>query len=194
MNEHGSVIAVAVTLLTSATGGTRLGAIADQVEQVIRGRLGDAGVREVRVVDHADDATLEPGHVGVQVLVELGSGEGDAESLSAFRHMRAREIEELERELRQLLPQIVRLELSDGGRTLFLALGPEAFGRAGQWTAVMARLGPLDLETLDTLIAAGIAPNRAEAVRWALARIRERPAYEELLQHGRAITELKKRF
>ena len=33
-----------------------------------------------------------------------------------------------------------------------------------------------DLETLDTLIIAGIAANRARAVRWTLARIRERPA------------------
>ena len=39
---------------------------------------------------------------------------------------------------------------------------------------VMARLGQADLETVDTLITAGIAANRAEAVRWALAGIRER--------------------
>jgi hypothetical protein len=31
----------------------------------------------------------------------------------------------------------------------------------------MARLGPADLETLDTLITAGIAGNRADAVRSA---------------------------
>ena len=34
---------------------------------------------------------------------------------------------------------------------------------------VMARLGPAELETVDTLITAGIAANRAEAIRWALA-------------------------
>ena len=37
---------------------------------------------------------------------------------------------------------------------------------------------------MDTLITAGIAGNRAEAVRWALARIRERPAYEKLREAG----------
>ncbi len=42
-----------------------------------------------------------------------------------------------------------------------------------------ARLGPVGLETLDTLIMAGIAATRAEAIRWALDRIRERPAYEQ---------------
>ena len=64
----------------------------------------------------------------------------------------------------------------------------------GELTPVMARLGPVDLETLDTLITAGIAPNRAEAVRWALARIRERPAYGKLSERAREIEELKTQF
>jgi Arc/MetJ-type ribon-helix-helix transcriptional regulator len=58
----------------------------------------------------------------------------------------------------------------------------------------MARLGPVDLETLDALITAGIAANRAEAVRWALARIRERPAYAQLRDRIREIDELKAQF
>ena len=61
-------------------------------------------------------------------------------------------------------------------------------------TPVMARLGPADLETLDTLITAGIASNRAEAVRWTIARIRERPAYEQLRARAREIEELKAQF
>jgi Arc/MetJ-type ribon-helix-helix transcriptional regulator len=58
----------------------------------------------------------------------------------------------------------------------------------------MARLGADDLETLDTLISAGIASSRAEAVRWALARIRERPAYEQLRARTHEIEELKSQF
>jgi hypothetical protein len=61
-------------------------------------------------------------------------------------------------------------------------------------TAVMARLGREDLETLDSLIAAGIASSRAEAVRWALARIRQRPAYEQLRARSREIEALKSQF
>ncbi|MGH3281519.1 MAG: hypothetical protein ACRDNW_20610 [Trebonia sp.] len=61
-------------------------------------------------------------------------------------------------------------------------------------TAVMARLGREDLETMDTLIAAGIASSRAEAVRWALARIRERPAYGQLRARSREIEDLKSQF
>jgi hypothetical protein len=44
------------------------------------------------------------------------------------------------------------------------------------------------------LIAAGIAGSRAEAVRWALARIRERPAYERLRARAREIGDLKSQF
>jgi hypothetical protein len=39
----------------------------------------------------------------------------------------------------------------------------------------MARLDPKDVETLDSLITAGIVSNRADGVRWALERSRERP-------------------
>ena len=59
---------------------------------------------------------------------------------------------------------------------------------------VLARPGPADLETVDTLITAGIAANRADVVRWALARIRERPAYAKLRERAREIEELKAQF
>ena len=51
-----------------------------------------------------------------------------------------------------------------------------------------------ELDIVDTLIAAGIANNRAEAIRWALTRIRERPAYEQLREHTRDIERLKSEF
>jgi Arc/MetJ-type ribon-helix-helix transcriptional regulator len=65
---------------------------------------------------------------------------------------------------------------------------------ANDLTPVMARLGSADLEIVDTLISAGIAPNRAEAIRWALARISERPAYARLRERTREIERLKSEF
>src|SRR4029077_13183778 len=50
----------------------------------------------------------------------------------------------------------------------------------GEATFVLASLGPAGLETVDTLIMAAIAATRAEAIRWALDRIREEPAYQRL--------------
>jgi len=58
----------------------------------------------------------------------------------------------------------------------------------------MTRLGQEEIEIVDTLITAGIAVNRAEAIRWALARIREPPAYGESQRRAREIEELKQQF
>jgi Arc/MetJ-type ribon-helix-helix transcriptional regulator len=58
----------------------------------------------------------------------------------------------------------------------------------------MVRLRAPELEIIDTLINAGIAPNRAEAVRWTLARISERPAYAQLREHTSELERLKTEF
>ena len=46
--------------------------------------------------------------------------------------------------------------------------GPESRG-----IPVTVRLEAAELETVDRLITTGVAPNRAEALRWALGRVRE---------------------
>ena len=61
-------------------------------------------------------------------------------------------------------------------------------------TPVMTRLGAADLATVDTLITAGIANSRAEVLRWAVGRIRERPAYAQLQERVHEIDELKAQF
>jgi hypothetical protein len=76
-----------------------------------------------------------------------------------------------------------------GGNVRFVEDGREAAD--GEFTHVMVRLRTAELEIVDTLIAAGIANNRAEAIRWALTRIRERPGYEQLREHTRDIERLK---
>ena len=58
----------------------------------------------------------------------------------------------------------------------------------------MVRLRTAELDIVDTLIAAGIANNHAEAIRWALTRIRERPVYEQPREHARDIDRLKSEF
>ena len=55
-------------------------------------------------------------------------------------------------------------------------------------------LGRSGLETVDTLIMAGIADTRADAIGWALARIRERPAYERLRERVQELDRLRKDF
>src|SRR3984957_1378776 len=79
-----------------------------------------------------------------------------------------------------------------GGNVRFVEDGREAAD--GEYTHVMVRLKAAELDIVDTLIAAGIANNRAEAIRWALTRIRERSAYEQLRKHTRDIERLKNEF
>jgi hypothetical protein len=47
---------------------------------------------------------------------------------------------------------------------------------------------------VDTLIMASLAATRAEAIRWALDRIREWPAYEQLRDHVADTGRLKAQF
>ena len=55
-------------------------------------------------------------------------------------------------------------------------------------------LGPADLATVDALITAGIASTRAEVMRWAIGCIRENPAYAQIQDRAREISELKTQF
>lgn len=64
----------------------------------------------------------------------------------------------------------------------------------GEATHVAARLGPAGLETLDTQIMAGIADDRADAIRLVLARFRQQPEYEQLRERVRKIDRLRAEF
>jgi hypothetical protein len=94
-------------------------------------------------------------------------------------------IQQLGRDLRTLVAERVRIGVAYGGYTRgWVTTEPPL-------TPVMARLDRTDLETLDALIAAGCAPNRADAIRWALARVRERPAYGQIAERVRELQTLR---
>ena len=61
----------------------------------------------------------------------------------------------------------------------------------GEATHVPAHLGPAGLETVDTLIMAGIADDRADAIRLVLPRFRDQPEYEQLRERVREIDRLR---
>jgi hypothetical protein len=178
-----------------------------QLNELVRARFpGD--VMRVALLQYGDDPVVEPGELMIRVLIRVPEGaEGDEageHALKAFHQAHRDTLREFRRELEERLPEVRRVEITAegtedkprSGQVLMMRLdGPPMRDRgAGDLTPVMARLGPVDLETLDTLITAGIAANRAEAVRWALARIRERPAYAQLLERVREIDELKAQF
>ena len=104
-----------------------------------------------------------------------------------FHRAHADAVKLLGRELAARVPERVRLSVAYGGYTHDWEFDPPL-------TPVMARLDRTDLETLDALIAAGCAPNRADAIRWALARVRERPVYPQLVERVREVQALREQL
>jgi hypothetical protein len=172
-------------------------AATDLIEHEIMERFPDGTLRSVTVIQYGDDPAVEPGELAIRATLESAGAPGsDGELLDAFKNTYREAFTQLRRQIRQRFPQTRRIEFVSGedpaGR--FTMRFPTQDEAAAELTPVMARLGPADLETLDTLITAGIAANRAQAVRWTLARIRERPAYAKLRERAREIEELKSQF
>jgi hypothetical protein len=184
-------------------GKATLDALQEKLEELVRERFGGAAIDRVEVLQYGDDPEVEPGERLARVVLQAGESEEERkQAMQAFDELHRTAVRELRRDLNQV-PEIGLLEVivgdKDAGDTVpvrKVRLLPQrgALEGADVLTPVMARLGQEDLETVDTLITAGIAGNRADAVRWALARIRERPAYEKLRERAREIEELKAQF
>ena len=167
-------------------------------EAELNRRCGDGTVQKVEVLQYGDDPVIEPGQAMVRVILTPTDEDPEA-ALHAFERAHSGAIEDLRKTIARTMPSIGRVQLTlpaqpgeRGHPVISMSVGPldrTALGRT--LTAVMARLDPRDVEVLDALITAGIVPNRAEGVRWALARIRERPAYTQLREHIGKIDELK---
>jgi hypothetical protein len=179
--------------------------LTEQAREQIRDRFPDAPVSRVEVLQYGDDPEVEPGQMLVRVVLEAPEDkQGRRQVLESFHDTHREAFAQLRQDLEQirevgLLEFVAGEGVKDGEGSPRIRLASRQHGAPsapadGPLVPVMARLGPADLETVDTLINAGIASNRADAVRWALARIRERPAYTELLQKTREITELKAQF
>jgi hypothetical protein len=173
----------------------------EQFGRLVRDRFPGAPIERVAVLQYGDDPEIEPGQLLGRVYLQAGGEQGAREQvMEDFRQAHRSAMRELRKDLDRV-PGVAFLEFmtdpeEDGdhpGPRMRLGDGPPLPGE-GPLVPVMARLGPADLETVDVLITAGIAANRAEAVRWALARIRERPAYAQLQQRAREIEELKTQF
>jgi hypothetical protein len=185
----------------------------EKFESEVRSRFSGAAFDKIELLQYGDDPEIEPGELFARVNVALPDGidetdkEARGQALEQFHDTHRAAIRELQRELKSRSIGGLTLEFAMPGRSADAEVkrGPVLRMRMGSGrgpfgggdpslTPVMARLGAEDLETLDTLIAVGIAGSRAEAVRWALARIRERPAYEQIRARSREIEHLKSQF
>lgn len=179
-----------------------LARLTEQFNELVRERFPDAPIQRVVILQYGDDPEIEPGQLLARIHLEAADDKPARElAIEEFHQAHRTAIHDLRRDLDRL-PGIGLLEIIAGsegedlGPRIRLASRdyPPLTTGEGPLVPVMARLGPADLETVDVLITAGIAANRADAVRWALARIRERPAYAQLQQRAREIEELKAQF
>lgn len=166
-------------------------AAADRIERQLRSAFAEGAITRVQVLQYGDDPEVEPGQTVIRVFFDWpGRSKGEQanpKTVHAFLTGNAAALDML----RNKLPGIVgwvecRPDSADGrGRADGLSYRIADRGRRAaaaddvpeDFTPVMTRLGSADLAILDTLITAGMANNRAEAIRWALSRIREHPAY-----------------
>jgi len=169
-----------------------------RAEEELNRQFGDGTVQKVEVLQYGDEPVIEPGQVMVRVILTPTDEDPD-ETLHAFEKAHRAAIEDLRKKVARTMPFIGRVQFTlpaqpgeRGHPVISMSIGPPDRTAAGRnLTPVMARLDPRDVEVLDALITAGIVSNRAEGVRWALTRIRERPAYTQLREHIGKIDELK---
>ena len=170
-----------------------LDTIEREINEEVRARFPGSAVRQAVLLRYGDDPEIEPGDLWVRVLLDPERPDDYEEILTAFDQANQTAREEFTGYLAAKLQEIRLLEYTFSNNPVTRdGHGPRASnlvgerlpdiqeGEHGDATPVLARLGPAGLETLDTLIAAGIAATRAEAIRWALDRIRERPEYQRL--------------
>jgi hypothetical protein len=178
------------------------------VEKHLRSVFPDGAISRVQVLEYGDDPAVEPGDVAVRVFLprpdQPEGEEADEDIVGSFERANRERLRKLNDELPRAIAWVEFQADIPGGaeqpRRHVLKIGRG--GRAAkpldeaseELTPVMTRLGPADLATVDTLITAGIAGSRAEVLRWAVGRIRENPAYAQIQDRVREISELKARF
>ena len=176
--------------------------IQHELEGEVRERFPDGAVRGITVLQYGDAPVIEPGELLVRVFLNpQGGPENYDRLLDAFMYDNKGALTQFRRYIAGHLPEASQLQFTfdesagpEATRTVMHLRRAVAEERAAGLTPVMARFGPVDLETLDSLITAGIVASRAEGLRWALARIRERPAYAQLRERAREIERLKTEF
>jgi hypothetical protein len=169
-----------------------------EAEDVLNRQVGDGTVQKVEVLQYGDESVIEPGQAMIRVIL-TPTGDDQEETVRAFEEAHRAAIEDLRKKVARKRPFIGRMEFTlppqlgeRGHPVISMSVSPPDRTAAGRsLTPVMARLDPSDVEVLDALITAGIVSNRADGVRWALTRIRERPAYAQLREHIGKINELK---
>ena len=169
-----------------------------EIDDEVRARFPGDVIKQAVLLHYGDDPEIEPGELWVRILLPAGRPEEYEQILMAFERDHRAAMQEIPRYLAEKLREIRLVEftfpdnpVTSGGhgprRSLIVSdrVTDVRERELGEATRVDVRLGPANLEALDTLIMAGIADDRAAAVRWVLARFRQQPEYEQLRERVR---------
>jgi hypothetical protein len=159
-----------------------LDVIQREIDDEVRTRFPGAAVRRALLLQYGDDPQIEPRDLWVRVILDSDGPEDYDRAWQAFAGPHQAAIEEFPRYLADKVREITNVEFRFGDSTEAGCDrdGPQYGYPTGQrladyqeWergeaTFVRAPLGPAGLETLDTLIVAGIAATRSRpsAGRW----------------------------
>ena len=163
-----------------------------EIDDEVRARFPADVIKQAVLLHHGDDPEIEPGELWVRILLPADRPEDYEQIIQAFMRDHQAAMEEIPRYLAEMLREIRLVEftfpdnpVTSGGHgpRCSMIVGQRVTDvrerELGEATRVDVRLGPANLEALDTLIMAGIADDRADAIRWVLARFREQPEYEQ---------------
>jgi hypothetical protein len=208
VRETGRLRAVHRPLPAADTDRAVYASIEREIDDEMHKRFPGDAVRRVVLLHYGDDPEIEPGELFVRVFLRADRPEEYEQILMAFDRDHQAAIEgfllELVARLREI--RLVEFTFPDNPVTSEKDDGPcnrMEFGQRlvdlqawelGEATHVPAHLGPAGLETVDTLIMAGIADDRADAIRLVLPRFREQPEYEQLRERVREIDRLRAEF
>jgi hypothetical protein len=196
--EIGRLRAVHRPLPEADTDRAAFDSIEREIEHEVRQRFPGDAVRRVVLLHYGDDPEIEPRELFVRVLLRADRPEDYEQIPTAFEREHQAALEEFPRYLAENVREIRAVEFifgdnpatseSDGpiNRMEFGQRLAEARAwELGEATFVAARQGPAGRETLDTLIMAGVADDRADAIRWVLAGFRQQPEYEQIRERVR---------
>ena len=183
-------------------------AVSDSIEVQLRSAFPEGTFSQVDVLGYGDDPDVEPGETAIRAFVDRAghpaeSWQDDEKVLQAFEEPNRAAIKKLGHDTAALPPVAWVQFIPDtparsapgavlwGFPSMLLGMRSDVADDAQGFASVRTRLGPADLATVDALITAGIASSRAEALRWAVGRIRANPAYDQIQERAREISELK---
>jgi hypothetical protein len=169
-------------------------AVSDSLRERLLSFFPEGTFARVDVLGYGDDPAVEPGDTAIRVFIDrAGRPEEDWDSRETLHEWADANSEGIGKIHAGLLPSIAWIQFYPGtperlamparpnwGGMSWLGKPPDPMESSPEFARVATLLGPEDLAAVDALIVAGIVASRADALRWAVGRIREHPDRELL--------------